>query len=65
MASKDHYVSQTYLRLFIGPNGDLVPYYKNARVIVGKSKSPKLYVWGHLFYCRSLMFIRLWRNGAV
>ncbi|MBU1259766.1 MAG: DUF4238 domain-containing protein [Planctomycetes bacterium] len=41
MASKDHYVSQTYLRLFVGPNGGLVPYYKNARVIVGKSKSPK------------------------
>jgi hypothetical protein len=41
MASKDHYVSQTYLRLFIGPNGDLVPYYKNARIIVGKPKSPK------------------------
>jgi hypothetical protein len=41
MARKDHYVSQTYLRLFVGPSGDLVPYYKNARVIIGKSKKPK------------------------
>jgi len=41
MASKDHYVSQTYLRLFVGPNGDLVPYYKNARVVIGKSQKPK------------------------
>lgn len=41
MARKDHYVSQTYLRLFVGPNGGLVPYYKNARVIVGKPKRPK------------------------
>ncbi len=41
MASKDHYVSQTYLRLFVGPNSELVPYYKNARVIVGRPKRPK------------------------
>ena len=41
MTRKDHYVSQTYLRLFVGPNGDLVPYYKNAHVIVGKPKRPK------------------------
>jgi hypothetical protein len=41
MARKDHYVSQTYLKLFVGPNGDLVPYYKNAYVIVGKPKKPK------------------------
>jgi len=41
MARKDHYVSQTYLRLFVGPNGDLVPYYKNTRAIVGKPKKPK------------------------
>ncbi len=41
MTSKDHYVSQTYLRLFVGPNGKLVPYYKNARVIVGRPKRPK------------------------
>lgn len=41
MARKDHYVSQTYLRLFVGPNGNLVPYYKNARAIVGKPKRPK------------------------
>jgi hypothetical protein len=41
MARKDHYVSQTYLRLFVGPDGDLVPYYKNAHVIVGKPKRPK------------------------
>ena len=41
MARKDHYVSQTYLRLFVGADGDLVPYYKNAQVIVGKPQRPK------------------------
>ena len=41
MTCKDHYVSQTYLRLFSGVDGHLVPYYKNACVIVGKSKRPK------------------------
>jgi len=41
MTRKDHYVSQTYLRLFVGPKGNLVPYYKNTRAIVGKPKKPK------------------------
>ena len=41
MARNDHYVSQTYLRGFVGPTGDIVPYYKNAHVIVGKPKKTK------------------------
>lgn len=41
MESNDHYVSQTYLRHFANPNGDIVPYYKNAQVVVGKPKRPK------------------------
>ncbi len=38
---KDHYISQAYLRLFVGADGNLVPYYKNDSVIVGKPKRPK------------------------
>lgn len=41
MEKDDHYVAQTYLRRFVGPDGKLVPYYKNGHVIVGKSKVPK------------------------
>jgi hypothetical protein len=41
MARNDHYISQTYLKHFIGSNGCLVPYYKQGHVIVGKPKRPK------------------------
>lgn len=41
MARNDHYVSRTYLRHFTSPKGCLVPYYKNAQVVVGKPKTPK------------------------
>ena len=41
MARDDHYVSQAYLRGFVGPTGDIVPYYKDAQVIVGRPKKPK------------------------
>lgn len=39
--ANDHYVAQTYLNNFSGPDGLLVPYYKKGQVIVGKRKSPK------------------------
>lgn len=38
---KDHYVSQTYLRKFVGADGTLIPYYKERQVVVGRAKSPK------------------------
>ncbi|MCX7167128.1 MAG: DUF4238 domain-containing protein [Rhodocyclales bacterium] len=41
MTHYDHYVSQTYLTLFCGREGTLVPYYKDGHVIVGKPKWPK------------------------
>ena len=41
MSQHDHYVSQTYLGLFAGTDGYLIPYYKDGRVVVGKPKRPK------------------------
>jgi hypothetical protein len=37
----DHFVAQTYLRSFVDDEGNLTPYYKNGRVIVGKKKTPR------------------------
>jgi hypothetical protein len=41
MVRDDHYVSKTYLGHFAGTNGYLVPYYKNAQIVIGKPKRPK------------------------
>ncbi|WP_186436974.1 DUF4238 domain-containing protein [Vreelandella titanicae] len=41
MAKDDHFVAQTYLRSFVDDEGNLTPYYKNGRVIVGKKKTPR------------------------
>lgn len=38
---EDHYVSQTYLKRFTNDSGQLIPYYKSSRIIVGRPKSPK------------------------
>jgi hypothetical protein len=41
VAQRDHYVSQTYLEHFTNDRNQLVPYYKDGRVVIGKPKSPK------------------------
>ena len=41
MPQDDHYVAQTYLRQFSDESGNLTPYYKNTRVVVGKQKTPR------------------------
>ncbi len=41
MSQDDHYVSQTYLRAFTNEDGLLIPYYKNAHIVVGKLKNTK------------------------
>ena len=41
MPYRDHYVSQTYLKHFTNSDGNIVPYYKNERVVTGKPKRPK------------------------
>lgn len=41
MSQDDHYISQTYLSAFTNKDGELTPYYKNARVIIGKQKNTK------------------------
>lgn len=39
--SKDHYIAQTYLNNFVNSDNKLIPYYKNKKVIMGKSCSAK------------------------
>ena len=41
MPQDDHYVAQTYLRQFSDESGNLTPYYKSGRVILGKKKTTR------------------------